>query len=354
MSGHAALLHQPSGLPKGPAASSIARAAVNLSILKGGKVLSLLGESNAQGALDMGIAPDFLPGYKEATGAHGGSLEVAEILRAVESGEVRALYLLGGDIRREMALLGLSLDTLKSLELLIVQDVYGSPVADMAHIALPAAAAVEREGTYTNAFRIVQRSPEAVSPRGKSRSDSEILDALSAKLSLPPFDSTANVRSQIVSSFPAYESANGGAWDYSKVATSARRKLATVEEAAQAFDEAYPYILTVDVALHFGGASSLHSENLAALREDGVVEIGEDDAQALGVKDGTVVELKVSGGGETKLPARVSAELPRGVVNVPSHNYDLIGSLIPRLDLAAARAGEDAPVWTAGIGVVGE
>jgi predicted molibdopterin-dependent oxidoreductase YjgC len=334
--------------------SSIVRAAVNLSVLKGGKVLSLLGEGNAQGALDMGITPDFLPGYEEATGAHGGSLEAAEILRAVESGEVKALYLLGGDIRREMALLGLSLDTLKSLELLIVQDVYGSPVADMAHVALPASGPAEREGAYTNAFRIVQRSPEAVRPRGQSRSDSEILDALSAKLGLSAFDSTANMRAQIASSFPAYESANGGAWDYSKVATGARRKLSTVEETSPTLDETYPYILTFDVALHFGGASSLHSESLAELRDDGIVEIGEDDALALGVEDGAVVEVKVKGGGAAKLPVRVSAELPKGVVNVPSHSYDLIGSLIPRLDLAAARAGEGVPVWTAGLSVGGE
>ncbi len=334
--------------------SSVVRAAVNLSVLKGGKVLSLLKEGNAQGALDMGVTSGFLPGYKEATGAHGGSLEAAEILRGVESGEVKALYLLGGDVRREMALLGISLEALKSLELLIVQDVFGSPVAEMAHVVLPAGGFAEREGTYTNAFRIVQHCREAVRPRGQSRSDSEILDELSARLGLSPFDSPANMRAQIASSFPAYESVDGGAWDYSSVATGGSHKLSTVKEASQALDDAYPYFLTFDEALHFGGASSLHSANLSRVREDGIVEISEDDARALGIENGAVVELKVKGGDTAKLPVRVSAELPRGIVSIPSHSHDLIGSLIPRLDLAAARAGESMPVWPADIGVSGE
>ncbi|UCD56504.1 MAG: molybdopterin-dependent oxidoreductase, partial [Candidatus Hydrogenedentota bacterium] len=71
--------------------SSVARAAVNLAILKGGKVLSLLREGNAQGALDMGISPYFFPGYKEAVNTNNGSLDVFGILRGVESGEIKAL-----------------------------------------------------------------------------------------------------------------------------------------------------------------------------------------------------------------------------------------------------------------------
>jgi predicted molibdopterin-dependent oxidoreductase YjgC len=334
--------------------SLVARAAVNVAVLKGGKVLSLLKEGNAQGALDMGITPDFTPGYKETTGAHGGSLEAAEILRAIESGEVKALYLLGGDIQREMALLGLSLETLKSLELLIVQDAFGSPASEIAHAVLPASSFAECDGTYTNAVRAIQRSPEAVSPQGQSRPDTEILDDLSHRLGLSPFDSISSVREQIKSSFPAYESLEaeaGQAWDYLKAAPSTRKKLSTLDENPISLDNGHPYILTVDDALHFGGTLSLHSASLAKVRADAVVEISEDDARALGVENGTVVEVKVRGGGTTKLPALVSAELPRGVIGIPSHSYETIGGLIPKIDLSASRAGESMPIWLAEIGV---
>ena len=330
--------------------SAVVRAAVNLAVLKGGKVLSLLREGNAQGALDMGATPHFLPGYKEATGAHSDSLEAAEILRGIEAGEVKALYLLGGDVGRELALLGLPLETLKSLDLLVMQDVFGGAVAEMAHVVLPASSFAEREGTYTSSYRIIQKSAAAVKPRGQSRPDAEILDELSHRLGLSPFDSVAAVRDQIGSSVPSYGSmTRGGAWDYSKVAASARRRLSVVNEAGSAPDEAHPYILTFDDALHFGGASSLHSASLAKVRVDGGVEIGEDDARALGLEDGAVVELKVKDGGSAKLPASVSRELPKGVVSVASHNRELIQGLIAKLDLAACKAGENAPVWFADI-----
>ena len=331
--------------------SSVARAAVNLAVLKGGKVLSLLKEGNAQGALDMGITPDFMPGYKEATGAHGGSLEASEILKSLESGEIKALYLLGGDIQREMALLGLSIETFKTLELLIVQDVFGSPLNEIAHAVLPSSSFAECDGTYTNAFRAIQRSPEAVSPQGQSRPDAEILDDLSHRLGLSPFDSISAVREQVKSSFPAYESMDGEVWDYSKAASSMRKKLSTVEEASASSDDAHPYILTVDDALHFGGAASLHSASLAKVRADGVVEVGEEDARGLGVENGTLVELKVKDGGSAKLPVLISGELPKGVISISSHSYEVISDLIPKIDLSASRAGESMPIWFAGIGV---
>jgi len=338
--------------------STIVRAAVNLAVLKGGKVLSLLREGNAQGALDMGVTPDFLPGYKEATGARGGSLEAVEILRAVGSGEIKVLYLMGGDIRREMSLLGLSLDALRSLDLLIVQDVFGGPVAEMAHVVLPACSFAERDGSYTNAFRMVQHAPEAIRPLGQSRPDAEILDELSHKLGLSAFDSLDAIRAQIAASVPIYNSiretargAETGPWDYSSVGATARQKLSIVKETSSTADEAHPYVLTFDNMLHYGGVSSLHSESLAKVRVDDVVEISEDDATSLGVESGTEVELKVKGGGSARLPVRVSRELPAGVVSVPSHSSDVIRNLIAKLDPSVFKAEGGVPVWFACINV---
>ena len=338
--------------------SSVVRAAVNLAVLKGGKVLSLVREGNAQGALDMGISPDFLPGYKEAAGVPGGSLEVSNILHAIESGEIKALYLLGGDIRSEMALLGLPPETLQKLECLVVQDVFGGPAAEMAHVVLPACSFAEREGSYTNTYRIVQTALQAVKPLGRSRPDAEILDELGHRLGLSPFDSVGAVRAQIASSVPIYdfiaekrEAAGDGAWDYSKVSSGARHKLSIVEGCRSAVDEAHPYIVTFDNMLHFGGASSTHSPSLAKIRVDAVVEVGEYDAEALGVEDGTLVELKVREGGSAILPARISRELPPGVLSVPAHSYEAVQSLISKLKPGDLKPEEGPPVWVARVSV---
>jgi predicted molibdopterin-dependent oxidoreductase YjgC len=336
--------------------SSIARAAVNLAVLKGGKVLSLLREGNAQGALDMGISPDFLPGYKEAAGTGNGPLGVFDVLRGVESGEIKALYLMGGDIRREMALLGLPLETLQALELLVVQDVFGGPVSEMAHVVLPACSFAEREGSYTNAYRIPQHSARGIKPIGQCRPDLEILSDLGHRLGLAALDSAEAVRDQIASSVPIYDFMAGsrglhgvGGWDYSKVASGARQKLSAVTESQSEVDGAYPYVLTFDNMLHFGGTTSVHSPSLAKIRVDGVVELSEDDGRALGVKDGTIVELKVKGAGSATLPVRISRELPQGVVSVPAHDFEVIQKLISKLDASTLRAEEGAPVWFAGI-----
>ena len=338
--------------------SSIARAAVNLAVLKNGKVLSLLREGNAQGAQDMGVSQDFLPGYQEAAAAKNGPLALYDILHGVESGEVKALYLMGGDIRKEMALLGVPLETLQALECLVVQDVFGGPVAEMAHVLLPACSSAESEASYTNACRVVQHSARAIEPIGQCRSDLEILSGLARELGLPLPDSIREVRKRIASTVPIYGSLAGipqqlntDGWDYSKVASNVRRKFSLATESRVKSDEAYPYIVTCDTMPHFGGAASLHSPAMAKVRVDGVVEVGEDDAKALGAENGTRVEIRIKGGGSAVTPVRISRELPQGVIGIPAHDLALVQKLISKLELSTFRAEASTPVWLASVNV---
>jgi formate dehydrogenase major subunit len=334
---------------------SIAFAALNLAVLKGGKTLSLLREGNAQGAMDLGILPEFLPGYKEAATSSNGS-GVPNIRQGMESGDIKALYLLGGDIRKEMALLGLPLETLKGLELLVVQDVFGGPVAELAHVVLPAASFAERESTYTNACRVVQRSEKAMEPIGESRSDLEIISQLGKRLGLAPLDSVEAARAQIAQAVPIYDFISSPArladretWDYSKVASRARNKLSLVVEGRPQLDETHSFVLTFDNALHYGGSSTLQSPSLAKLRTDEALEISEEDAKVLGIADGTAVVVKVKNGGSVKLPARISGELPVRVVSVPSHNLQALQALVGALDVSLLRSEEGTPAWVAGV-----
>jgi predicted molibdopterin-dependent oxidoreductase YjgC len=326
--------------------SSIARAAVNLAVLKGGKVLSLLREGNALGTQDMGISRDFLPGYKEAAATQNGPLALYDIFHAVESGGVKALYLMGGDIRREMALLGFPLATLQTLECLVVQDIFGGPVAEMAHVVLPACSSAEVKGSYTSASRVVQNNAQAIEPIGQCRPDFRILSELARELGLPLPDSMDEIRKQIASTVPIYGSVaemprqpSAGAWDYSKVASGVRHKLSLSTESRVESDEAYPYIVTFDNMLHFGGTASLHSPAMARIRMDGVAEVSER------------VEIRIKGGGSATVPACVSRELPAGVISIPAHDLELVQTLISKLELSTFRPEESAPVWLAGVSV---
>ncbi|GAB4334831.1 MAG: molybdopterin-dependent oxidoreductase [Candidatus Abyssubacteria bacterium] len=335
--------------------SSIARAAVNLAVLKGGKTLSLLREGNAQGALDMGVTPDFLPGYKEAV--VDGAAGLSGILHGIESGEIKALYLVGGDIRKEMILLGAPLEILENLECLIVQDPFGGPVAEAAHVILPACSFAERAASYTNAYRIVQHSGKAIEPVGSARSDLEILSSIGQRLGLTKMETLQSARTQIAASVAIYDFlaadsfVGSGTWDYSKVATGARLNLSVVTESQLSDDGEYPYTLTFDNMLHYGGMTSLRSPSLGKIRLDGVLELGENDAAALGLGHGAIVEIKVKGGGSAELPVQISRELPPGVISVPAHDFETVGTLIGKLDTSVFRPEQAAPVWSANIRV---
>jgi predicted molibdopterin-dependent oxidoreductase YjgC len=333
--------------------ASIARAAANIALLKEGTVLSLLREGNAHGALDMGVSPDYLPGYREATEGRTGPLEVCDILRGIEAGEIKALYLMGGDIQGELALLGLPMQSLRALDLLIVQDILGSPVAEMADVVLPACSAAEQEASYTNAWRVVQRVQPAIKPVGQCRPDAEILSDLGHRLGLSALISTEAVRAQITATAPMYDfggkKSTGVGWDYAKVASAARRAFSVASESKDRADEAHPYAVTFDKMLHVGGSASLHSTSLTKIRLDRVVEISEEDARALDVADGASVQVTVRSGGSATLPVRISRELPAGVINVPMHRFAEIQSLIGKLEASALIAEQGAPVWFASV-----
>ncbi len=137
--------------------------------------------ANEQGAVDVGVAPDLLPGYlKVGDDAARKSLEVrwgatlpaetglglARMLRAARDGDVKAMLLLGDSYNYENGELSEGYDALERLEFLVVCDSFLSPAAQRASVVLPSATFAEDEGTYTNLERRVQLSSKALTPRG--------------------------------------------------------------------------------------------------------------------------------------------------------------------------------------------
>jgi NADH-quinone oxidoreductase chain G len=142
-------------------------------------------ESNAQGARDMGLLPDALPGQQPVTdpaarerlGKVWGTEPPTEPGYSYDemlAGRVQALYVMGANPAVEPAVAG----ALRELDLLIVQDLFLTETAQLADVVLPSVSFAEADGTYTNLERRVQRAPAGIRSAGQSRADWAILTAL--------------------------------------------------------------------------------------------------------------------------------------------------------------------------------
>jgi NADH-quinone oxidoreductase subunit G len=132
--------------------------------------------ANTQGAFDMGVRPDFGPGYvtEESPG-----MDAAAILSATMNGDLKALYLVGADPVGDGFIEGRG-----SLDFLVVQELFMTKSAEIADVVLPAQSWAEREGTFTSGERRVQRFYPAIQPLGETRPDWQILAQIGEKVGL--------------------------------------------------------------------------------------------------------------------------------------------------------------------------
>ena len=159
-------------------------------------VLFPVAANNTRGAFDLGLLPEFLPGYAPASSeaarqhleqlwggpvAAAGGLTLLDQLAAAQAGEITAMYIVGAN-PAQSAPAAAARAALERLEFLVVQDLYLTETAKLAHVVLPAASFAEQDGTFTNAERRVQRVRKAVSPPGEARPDWEIIAELGRRL----------------------------------------------------------------------------------------------------------------------------------------------------------------------------
>ncbi|MHC4744845.1 MAG: formate dehydrogenase subunit alpha, partial [Planctomycetota bacterium] len=178
----------------------------NLAMLTGnvGKesagVNPLRGQNNVQGACDLGALPNVYPGYqsvedetirakfekvwgKELSPNKG--LTVVEMLHAVETGDIKAIYIMGENPAISDPNLNRTRKALETVDFLVVQDIFLSETAQYADVVLPTVCFAEKDGTFTNTERRVQRVRKAVTPPGQARSDWKILCEVATKMGYP-------------------------------------------------------------------------------------------------------------------------------------------------------------------------
>jgi formate dehydrogenase alpha subunit len=220
------------GITQHTSGTNNVKALANLAMLcgnvgiEGGGVNPLRGQNNVQGACDMGALPNVLPGYQRVddeavlnkfqrawnTGMRLSSkvgLTITEMFPAILDGRLRAMYIMGENPVLSDANASHVVEALEALDFLVVQDIFMSETAQLADVVLPAASFAEKDGTFTNTERRVQRVRKAVDPPGEALPDWQILSEVArrvvAVLAARQRDSGEDGHSDLL---------YGGYWDY--------------------------------------------------------------------------------------------------------------------------------------------
>ncbi len=331
----------------------------------GGGVNPLRGQSNVQGACDMGGLPNVYTGYQnvaddaarkkfeDAWGVSLGNkpgLTVVEMLNKAEEGQIKAMYILGENPMLSDPDVNHVRRSLESLDFLVVQDIFLTETAELADVVLPGSSFVERTGTFTNTERRVQRVTPVIDPPGEARADWEILCDVAKRIQgqapdapYAGFDyaSPAEVMEEIAALTPSYGGirherlgSQGLQWPCPTVEHPGTpilhvgkfsRGLGRFMPAdwlppAEQPDEEYPLVLTTGrVLYHYHtGSLSRRAQGLAEHYPEGKVEVHPEDARRLGIAEGALVRV-TSRRGSVTAKAEVTPRTQPGLVFMTFH-----------------------------------
>jgi len=342
----------------------------NVGIESGG-VNPLRGQNNVQGACDVGALPNVYTGYqkvgdpdaqKKFEEAWGVSLPdkpgltIVEIMHGAHEGKIKGLYIMGENPMVSDPDLNHVEEAIRNLEFLVVQDIFLTETARMADVVLPAVSFAEKEGTFTNTERRVQRVRKAVEPVGQSRADWEILADLATRMGSPmSYDSAEDVFEEIRSLTPSYAGITYGRideeglqWPCPNVDHPGTRYLhrdrftrgkglfhaVQYIPPAELPDDAYPLMLTTGRVLYQFHTASMtgRCEGLQFRYPKGFVEIHERDASALGIEDQQVVRVS-SRRGSIEITAQVTDRSRPGSVFIPFHFFEAAANRLTHSEL---------------------
>ncbi len=346
--------------------------------VSGGGVNPLRGQNNVQGACDMGCLVNFYPGYQkvideaaqkkfvEAWGKTGSTqvgLTVVEMINAAERGEIRGLFVLGENPAMTDPDVNHARHVLENMEFLVVQEILHSETTQYADVVLPGASFAEKDGTFTNTERRVQRVRQAVASPGEARMDWEILSELARrlqdKLGLSAdagpyagwdYSSAEEIFTEVAALTPSYagmdyvridqhglqwpcpDAAHPGTTFLHKGTFSRGLGLLSPGEwlpPAEEPDAEYPLVLTTGRVLYHwhGGTMSRRAAGLNEIYPEPLVEINPVDARALKIKDGEMITV-TSRRGTVTARAEVVDRPDPGVVFMTFHFQEAAANLL--------------------------
>jgi formate dehydrogenase alpha subunit len=333
----------------------------NVGIESGG-VNPLRGQNNVQGACDLGALPNVFPAYQQVANAEARKkfeaawkvkelqgtpgLTVTEMIPAAAKGDIKALYIMGENPMVSDPDLKHVEEALKNLAFLVVQDIFLTETAQLADVVLPAASFAEKDGTFTNTERRVQRVRKGVEPPGQARTDWEIIADLSTRMGYEMrYRSAEEIFAEFTELTPSYagisykrlEKEGGIQWPcptpkhpgtpYLHKDKFVRGKglFHAVEfiPPAELPDKDYPLLLTTGrVLYHYHtGSMTRRDDGLNFRYPEGHVEMHPVDAMEMGVTDGEKVRV-TSRRGRIEMPVQVTSRSPQGTVFIPFHFFE--------------------------------
>ncbi len=324
----------------------------------GGGVNPLRGQNNVQGACDMGGLPNVLTayqpvtsddareGYEKAWQVKGMSptpgLVATEMFNKAYEGEMKSLFIIGENPMVSDPDLNHAKKALNNLEFLVVQDIFETETTAMADVVLPSYCWAEKNGTFTNSERRVQRVRRAVEPPEGPKRDWEILCDIANRMGYGfSYEDSHELFKEISAVTPSYR---GITWEridevgihwpcpdtehpgtpilHTMQFTRGKGMFHAIEHVppAELPDDRYPFILTTGrVLYHYHtGTMTMRTDGLNMLSPECFVEISDADATRLGIGDGEMVNV-CSRRGRIKAKLQVSDKAVEGTIFIPFH-----------------------------------
>jgi predicted molibdopterin-dependent oxidoreductase YjgC len=318
-------------------------------------------ESNEMGVVEMGAAPEYLPGlipsddragrqrlrdlWKEELPVEPG-WSLMEMLEQARQGRLKALYLVGEDPLGSLPASARVREALQSLDLLICQDLFLTKSGELAHIVLPAASFAEKDGSVTNHEGVVQRVRRAIEPVGDAMADWEIFSQMARALGYPlEYGSAGEITAEIARVVPAHPAARdpgAGEPPVMAINPSAIQRYRT-EGYEVDLDRRYAaapvskpvgtavgepvggeaaLTLVIGRSLFHSGTLSRHAQELVKLEPAGRLQLNPGEADRLHLQDGDMVRLRglgLSTTRDTVVPIVRRDRIPPGLCFFPGH-----------------------------------
>ncbi len=362
-------------------------ALINLALLTGhvgrwGSGLNpLRGQNNVQGGGDMGALPNRLPGFQDLTDAAlrepfsrswgvpvppRAGWNLTEMMHAMERGALHALYVLGENPAQADADGQHVAELLGGLDHLVVQEIFLTRTAQLAHVVLPATASwCEAEGTVTNSERRVQRVRKALEPPAGARDELWIISELARRLGhdwghptaeqlwnelrtlAPNFAGMSYSRLEALGGiqWPCTHEADPGApflhgrlWAEPRGGPAAPFSVVRAEGPVELPDDEYPLMLTTGRRLESYNTGVQSSGYASPKRRGESVDLSPEDARRLDVADGEPVRV-TSRRGSVEAPARIDTAMRPGLVFMTMHFPDDVDTNRLTIDATDPRSG---------------
>ena len=327
---------------------------------RGAGIMALRGQANVQGACDMGALPDVFPGYQKVMDPAAGEkfekaygvklnnqvgMAVTEFADAALKGKLKAVYAMGENPVITEPDIAHVVEGFNKLDFFAVQEIFLSETAELADVVFPAAAAYEKDGTFTNTERRVQLLRPACEKPSQAKYDWEIVCAVSAAMGYPmEYQNSASIMEEIARVTPTYAGLRhsrlekrGIPWPcpdekhpgtiylhkdgiFKRPNQKALLSAVDYKPAKELPDAEYPLILTTGRLLYHyhSGNETRRVKALDTFVPKNYVEINPRDAKKIKIKDGDKVRV-TSRRGFIELDARISDKPKQGVVFISFH-----------------------------------